>query len=125
MTFDPALYAARRARVLEAMEAAGGGVLLLPAADEKLRNNDATFPFRQDSDFYWLTGFDEPEGCALVFADGRYVLFVRPRDREREIWTGRRAGVEGAKVAYGATDAFPVAELEAKLPALPTSPISP
>jgi Xaa-Pro aminopeptidase len=118
MTYHPELQAARRQEIVARMKKEGGGVMLLPAGDEKIRNADSEFLFRQDSDFAYATGFDEPSGCALVYADGRYVLFVRPRDPEREIWTGRRAGVEGAKAVYGATEAHPVAELEAKLPAL-------
>src|SRR5512143_470559 len=118
MAFDPKLHAERRARVFAEMERRGGGVMLLPAADEKLRNADNEYLFRQDSDYFWLTGFEEPEGCALLFADppaGKpgCVMFVRPR--EREIWNGRRAGVEGAKAAYGADQAHPVAEMEARL----------
>src|SRR5512137_1682179 len=107
MTFDPALHAARRARVFQAMEAAGGGVLLVAAADEKLRNNDATFPF--------------PQGCVVL--DGRkgerkVTMFVRPRDKEKEIWDGIRLGVDGAKAVLGADEAWPVAEQDARLPAL-------
>ena len=118
--FDIQIHAARRAAVQAAMRRAGGGAMLLPAADEKARNADNHFPFRQDSDFAWLTGFDEPEGAALLLADpaeGRsgLVLFVRPKDREREIWDGFRAGVEGAVSAHGADAAHPVAEMEAKL----------
>ena len=99
--FDSTIHAARRAAVQAAMRAQGGGAMLLPAADEKVRNADNPHPFRQDSDFAWLTGFDEPEGAALLFADpakerSGLVMFVRPRDREREIWDGLRAGVEGA-----------------------------
>ncbi len=118
MSFDPALYAARRARVFDAMEAAGGGVLLLPAADEKLRNADAEYLFRQDSDFYWLTGFDEPQGCVVLSArpgERKVTLFVRPRDKEKEIWTGRRLGVDGAVSVLGADEAFGVADQEARL----------
>jgi Xaa-Pro aminopeptidase len=118
MTFDATTQAARRQAIAERMKLQGGGVMLLPAADERIRNNDSEYLFRQDSDFAYATGFDEPTGCALLFADGRYVMFLRPKDREREIWTGRRAGVEGAKEVYGATEAYPVAELEARLPAL-------
>jgi Xaa-Pro aminopeptidase len=118
MTYDPTFQAARRQAIAARMQEQGGGVMLLPAAEEKVRNADAEYLFRQDSDFAYVTGFDEPTGCALLFADGRYVLFVRPKDPEREIWTGRRAGVEGARERYGATDAYPVAELDAKLPGL-------
>ena len=116
MTYDPQMQAARREAVAARMRQQGGGVMLLPAAEEKTRNADSEYPFRQDSDFAYLTGFDEPTGCALLFADGRYVLFVRPRDAEREIWTGRRAGVEGALRDRGATEAHPVSEMEARLP---------
>ena len=118
MTFDSKLQAARRDAIAARMRQEGGGVMLLAAADEKIRNNDAEYPFRQDSDFAYLTGFDEPTGCALLFADGRYVLFVRAKDPDREIWTGRRAGVEGAKEVYGATEAYPTSEMEARLPGL-------
>ncbi len=120
MPYDPKRHAERRAAVAAEMRRRGGGVMLLPAADEKLRNADNEYLFRQDSDYFWLTGFEEPQGCALLFADppqGRpgFVMFVRPRDPERETWTGRRAGVEGAKAAFGAGAAHPLAEMEAKL----------
>ena len=118
MDFDPTLHAARRARVFEELERCGGGVMVLPAADEKQRNADNEFVFRQDSDYAWTVGLDEPMGGAVLVARGgerKLVLFVRPRDREKEIWTGRRAGVEGARERYGADEAFPVAELDARL----------
>ncbi len=118
MTYDPLLHAARRQEIVARMKQEGGGVMLLPAADEKIRNNDAEYLFRQDSDHAYVTGLDEPTGCALLFADGRYLLFVRPKDPEREIWTGRRAGLEGAKEVYGATEAHPAAEVDARLPGL-------
>jgi Xaa-Pro aminopeptidase len=119
MPFDPTLHAGRRARIFEEMERRGGGVMLLPAADEKPRNADSEYIFRQDSDHAYVVGLDEPMGCALLSArkgERKLVLFVRPRDREKEIWTGRRTGVEGAKAVYGADEAFTVAELDAKLP---------
>jgi Xaa-Pro aminopeptidase len=119
MDFDPTLHAARRARVFEEMERRGGGVMVLPAADEKQRNADNEFVFRQDSDHAWVAGLDEPLGAAVLVARGgerKLVLFVRPRDREKEIWTGRRAGVEGARERYGANEAYPVGELDTKLP---------
>jgi len=101
--FDSTIHAARRAAVQAAMRAQGGGTMLLPAADEKVRNADNHHPFRQDSDFAWLTGFDEPEGAALLHADpasgnSGLVMFVRPKDREREIWDGLRAGVDRKSV---------------------------
>jgi Xaa-Pro aminopeptidase len=121
MPFDLQVHAARRARVFEEMERRGGGVMVLPAADEKVRNNDAEYLFRQDSDYAWAIGLDEPTGGAVLVARGgerKLVLFVRPRDREKEIWNGRRAGVEGAKERYGAEEAYVVGELESRLPAL-------
>ncbi len=121
MAFDPSLHAARRARVFEALERRGGGVLLVPAAEEKTRNNDSEYLFRQDSDFYWLTGFDEPQGCAVLSAragERTFTLFCRPRDKEREIWNGKRLGVEGARSVLLADQAFTVAEQDAQLPGL-------
>ncbi|HVI97316.1 MAG TPA: aminopeptidase P N-terminal domain-containing protein [Anaeromyxobacter sp.] len=118
----PTFFAERRRRAAAELARHGGGVLLLPANDEKIRSNDSEYLFRQDSDHYYLTGLDEPEGCAVLVVlpggEARYALFVRPRDREKEIWTGRRAGVEGARERYGADEAYTVAELDAKLPAL-------
>jgi Xaa-Pro aminopeptidase len=119
MPFQPELHARRRAETAERMRREGGGVLLLPQAEERIRNNDAEYLFRPDSDHVYLTGFDEPSGCALLVVpregNPRFVMFVRPRDPDKEIWTGRRAGVEGAKARYGADEAFTVSELEAKL----------
>jgi Xaa-Pro aminopeptidase len=112
---DPAELAARRARVLEAL---GDGVLLLAAAPERPRTADILYPFRQDSDFDYLTGFPEPEAVCLLTPDGteRFVLFVRPHDPERELWVGARAGVEGAVERHGADAAYPIDELDKRLP---------
>ena len=121
MAFDPSVYSARRARIFEELERRGGGVMVLPAADEKTRNADSEFLFRQDSDHAWAVGLDEPQGCAVFLAragERKLVLFVRPRDREKEIWNGRRAGIEGAKETYLADEAYVVSELDARLPAL-------
>jgi Xaa-Pro aminopeptidase len=121
MTLDPAVHARRREETAARMRQEGGGVMLLPAAEEKPRNRDSDYIFRQDSDFAWLTGFEEPTGCALLFAgaegrpDPSLVMFVRPRDPEREIWNGLRAGVDGAKAQYGAAEAYPVGELDQRL----------
>lgn len=92
-------------------------VAIIPAAREATRSNDTHYRFRQDSDFFYLTGFEEPEAIAVIKPGEthEYVLFVRPRDPEREIWDGRRAGVEGAKSEFGAQAAFPVEEFDAKL----------
>src|ERR1043165_9587798 len=79
-------------------------VAIIPAAREATRSNDTNYRFRQDSDFFYLTGFEEPEAIAVIKPGEthEYVLFVRPRDPEREIWDGRRAGVEGAKSEFDA-----------------------
>jgi len=121
MAVDPKIQAARRARVFAEMERRGGGVMILPAAEERLRNADAEYLFRQDSDYAWTVGLDEPMGGAVLVARGgerKLVLFVRPRDPEKEIWNGRRVGVEGAKELLGADEAYTVAELDAKLAGL-------
>ena len=93
-------------------------VAIIPAAREATRSNDTHYRFRQDSDFFYLTGFEEPDAIAVMKPGEThpYVLFVRPRDPEREIWDGRRAGVEGAKSQFGAGEAFPVDEFNGKLP---------
>ena len=92
-------------------------VAIIPGAREATRSNDTNYRFRQDSDFFYLTGFEEPEAVAVVKPSetNKYTLFVRPRDPEREIWDGRRAGVEGAMNEFGAQAAFPIAEFNGKL----------
>ena len=89
---------------------------MLPAAPLALRNNDVDHAYRQDSDFYYLTGFDEPESVLVLDtrSDPAFRLFVRPRDPEREVWDGPRAGVEGAVEQFGADvahDADPIVDL--------------
>ena len=111
---DRSLFARRRRRLFSSL---GDGILILPTAPHPLRNADTHYPFRPGSDFHYLTGFPEPE-AVLVASPGRTTLFVLPRDREREIWDGRRWGVEGARRAFGADAAFPVAELWQRLPEL-------
>jgi Xaa-Pro aminopeptidase len=92
-------------------------VAIIPGAREATRSNDTQYRFRQDSDFYYLTGFEEPDSIAVIAPgkEEKYTLFVRPRDPEQEIWVGRRAGVEGAKNEFGAHESFPVSEFEDKL----------
>jgi len=110
-----ATFIERRRRFVEAI---GDGMAIVPAAPETARNSDVSHPFRQHSDFFFLTGFDEPDAVAVfnpAHAKERYVLFVRPRDREMEIWNGHRAGVEGAVASYGADAAYPIDQLDAKL----------
>jgi Xaa-Pro aminopeptidase len=99
-------------------DAVGDGIAVIPAAGLQVRNDDVDHDFRQDSDFFFLTGFDEPDAVAVFnpnHEEEPYVLFVRPRDREMEIWNGYRAGVEGAMADFGADAAYPLSELAGKL----------
>lgn len=112
-------FFARRTRLMQMMEP--NSIAIIPAAHEIIRNNDTHFPFRQDSDFYYLTGFNEPDAVAVLIpgrAHGAFVLFCRDRDPERELWDGYRAGPEGACADYGADDAFPMDDLDEILPGL-------
>jgi Xaa-Pro aminopeptidase len=92
-------------------------VAIIPGAREATRSNDTQYRFRQDSDFFYLTGFAEPESIAVFRASKspKYTLFVRPRDPEREIWDGRRAGVDGARKDFGAEESYPIVEFDEKL----------
>jgi Xaa-Pro aminopeptidase len=110
-------FAERRQRVLAAL---GRAALLVPSTPVAIRNNDVEHDYRQDSDLYYLTGFDEPESVLVLRPerDEKYSLFVRQRDPEREVWDGVRAGVEGAVADFGADEAFPIGELAEKLPVL-------
>ncbi|MGH8414542.1 MAG: Xaa-Pro aminopeptidase [Gammaproteobacteria bacterium] len=98
-----------------------GAIAIVPAAHEKIRNRDTQYPFRQDSDFHYLTGFPEPDAVA-VLVPGRkqaeYILFCRERDPLMETWNGRRAGPEGATREHGADDAFPISDIDDILPGL-------
>lgn len=94
---------------------------IVPSAKSVIRNRDVEFPFRQDSDFYYLTGFDEPDAIA-VFLPGRpkgeYLLFCREFDPEMALWTGDFAGLDGAKNDFLAHDAFPIDDIDDILPGL-------
>jgi Xaa-Pro aminopeptidase len=106
--FDPAPFAERRRRFLADIPA--GSLVLLAAAPIAIRSNDVEYTYRQDNDFYYLTGFPEPEAfCVLdTGGDPRFTLFVRPRDPERETWTGKRFGVDGARDVFGADAAHTI-----------------
>ena len=80
-------FAARRTRLAAAMRSAGGGIAILPTAPERPRNADSDHPYRHDSSFHYLTGFDEPGAWLLVDSDGRSTLLCREKSAEREIWT--------------------------------------
>jgi Xaa-Pro aminopeptidase len=109
----------QRPQLAEFMKRMGeDAVAIIAGAREATRSNDTQYRYRQDSDFLYLTGFDEPEAIAVIapsHKEHKFTLFVRPRDPEREIWDGRRAGVEGAQKEFGADAAFPIAEFEEKL----------
>ncbi len=112
-------FAKRRARLMRDME--DNSIAILPAATMKRRNRDVDYVFRQDSDFLYLTGFEEPEAVAVLIPGrehGEYILFCRERDPEKEIWDGYMAGPEGACKKFGADDAFPIACIDDILPGL-------
>src|ERR1700689_4124131 len=118
---DRLLNAKRRASFAAAMakEGSGDAVAILPAAPVFSRNSDVDHDFRQDSDLFYMTGFDEPHSALVLdAADKKATLFVRPRDPEREIWDGPRAGVDGAKANFGADEAHVIRDLEDQLPKL-------
>ena len=110
----------RRRRQLMGMMGTGS-IAILPTGSEAVRNRDVLFPFRPDSDFYYLTGFAEPEAVLVLIPgrrQGEYILFCREKDPAKEIWDGYRAGVEGAVADFGADDAFPITDLDEILPGL-------
>jgi len=92
-------------------------VAIIPAAREAVRSHDTHYRYRQNSDFFYLTGFEEPEAVAVIAParDKKFIMFVRPRDLEQEIWNGYRAGVEGAVRDYSADEAFPIDKFDEKL----------
>jgi Xaa-Pro aminopeptidase len=96
-------------------------IAIIPTAPEHTRNRDVDYPYRPDSDFYYLTGFAEPEAVAVLMpghAHGEYLLFCRERDPQMETWNGRRAGTQGAAADYQADDAFPIGDIDDILPGL-------
>jgi Xaa-Pro aminopeptidase len=111
-------YARRRAALARALRKAGGGVALLPTAPEVCRNRDSHYPYRHDSYFYYLTGFDEPESWLIVDSTGHTTLLCRPRNLEREIWDGIRLGPKAAPGALGVDVAHSVEKLDELMPGL-------
>jgi len=112
-------YSRRRRQLMRLM--GRDAIAVLPAAPARVRNNDVEYNYRQDSDFHYLTGFDEPESVAVLAPgreQGEYILFVRERNPERETWDGKRAGPEGAVRDHGADQAFPIGKLDEILPGL-------
>lgn len=108
-------YQARRRELASRLPV--DSIAVIPAASEVLRNGDSHYRFRQDSDFYYLTGFNEPDALLLISA-GTSILFNRPRNPAEEQWTGMRLGQDGACKALGVDAAYSIAELKARLPEL-------
>ena len=112
-------FTRRRKRLMDRVET--GGIVIQPNAPERIRSRDVYYPYRADSDFYYLCGYPEPESVAVLVPDrkqGEFLLFCRERDEEAENWHGRRSGLEGACKDYGADDAFPITDLDDILPGL-------
>ena len=103
------------------MQMAGpDSIVVLCAAPERFRNNDTHYPYRQNSDFYYLTGFNEPEAVLVLLPAGkdcRSVLFCRDRDPKREMWDGPMAGLDGAVADFHMDEAYPITELDKRMPA--------
>lgn len=113
---NPTEYRQRREQLMAKI---GSGTAIFRSAPAAVMHNDVEYAYRQDSDFFYLTGFNEAEAVAVLaphHEEHKFVLFVQPKDLEKETWHGYRAGVEGAKELYGADEAFPIAELAEKLP---------
>ena len=112
-------FVRRRRRLLD--EAGDGCAIIVPTAPAVRRNRDIEYPYRPDSDFFYLTGFPEPEAVALLLPGrgaGEYLLFCREQDAREERMHGPRAGLEGACGSYGADDAFPIDDIDEILPRL-------
>ena len=119
MSIPRSEFRRRRRNLMAAFEE--NSIAILPAAALLIRNRDVHFPYRPDSDFYYLTGFPEPEAvCALIPGrkHGEYILFNRERDPLKEQWDGARAGQKGACEIYAADDSFPIGDMEDILPGM-------
>ena len=114
---DVAVHAERRRRLAAAI---GEGVAVIPTAPQRTRNRDSHYPYRYDSYFYYLTGFQEPEAVLVLSggAQSRALLYCREKNPEREIWDGLRYGPEGARERFGFDAAHPIAALDEAMPAL-------
>jgi len=112
-------FARRRKNLMQMV--GKGGIAILPAAPIRTRSRDVEYRFRQDSDFYYLTGFAEPDAVAVIAPgrdSGEFLLFCRDRDVEKERWDGQRMGTEGAIERYYADDAFPIEDIDDILPGI-------
>ncbi len=112
----PLEYQQRRQRLMDKI---GSGVAIFRSAPHAVMHNDVEYNFRQDSDFFYATGFDEPNAVAVLAPnhdEHKFVLFVRPKDLKAETWSGRRAGVDAAKERFGADEVYSIQELDEHLP---------
>ena len=112
----PEIYQIRRKRFVSQLDESS--CLILPNNNHYFRSNDVEYRFRPDSSFFYLTGFEEPNSACIIIKhkkDFEYILFVEPRNKEMELWTGRNIGIEGAKNIYKADKAFPISDLKSKL----------
>lgn len=119
MTIPQSEYQRRRRQLMRMMDP--DSIAIIPAAPVRTRNRDVDYPYRQDSDFLYLTGFSEPEAVAVLIPGrkhGQYVLFCRENDPVMETWHGRRAGQQGAVERYGADDSFPIGDIDDILPGM-------
>jgi len=116
---DPHEYARRRRALMRMM--GDDAIAIVASAPHAVRNRDVEYPYRQDSDLLYLSGFPEPDAVAVLCPGrehGEFVLFCRDRDPDREVWHGPRAGLEGAVERYGADDAFPIGDIDEILPGI-------
>lgn len=119
MSISKREYSRRRKDLMALM--GPNSIAIVPAARLQPRNRDVEYPFRQDSDFFYLSGFNEPNAVLVLLPgrrQGQFVLFCQERDPEKELWNGYRAGPEGACADYGADDAFPIGDIDDILPGL-------
>ncbi|MEM9402443.1 MAG: aminopeptidase P N-terminal domain-containing protein [Pseudomonadota bacterium] len=115
----PEEFARRRRQLMRMM--GSGAVAILPSAPIRIRSRDVEHRYRQDSDFYYLTGFEEPDSVAVLMPgrpNGEFILFCRERDKTKEIWDGYRAGPDGAIADFNADDAFPIDDIDDILPGI-------
>ena len=113
------IYQRRRQELIN--QIGESAIIILSTASVKQRNSDVDFQFRADSDFYYLTGFAEPQAVAVICpgrSKGEFIIFCREKDPQREMWDGRRAGLEGVVEQFGADDAFPITDMDDILPSL-------
>lgn len=116
---DAVEFARRRTQLMSM--AGDEAIVIVPAAPQRIRNNDAHYRYRQDSDFHYLTGFPEPDAVLALIpgrAQGQTILFCRERDAERERWDGHRYGTAGAVDSFGLDDAFPIDDIDDILPGM-------